>query len=61
MQRTGAAPRASSDTRNDPAGIVVLRPDDSPIGKAINYVPERTQTALERIEEDGQVLRNDSQ
>lgn len=31
------------------------------IAKAINYVAERTQTALERMEEDGQVLRNDNQ
>ena len=29
------------------------------IAKAINYLPERTQTALERMEEDGQVIRND--
>jgi phosphate starvation-inducible protein PhoH len=29
------------------------------IARAINYIPERTETALERMEEDGQVLRND--
>jgi hypothetical protein len=29
------------------------------IARAINYLPERTQTALERMEEDRQVLRND--
>jgi hypothetical protein len=29
------------------------------IARVINYLPERTQTALERMEEDGQVLRND--
>jgi hypothetical protein len=29
------------------------------IARAINYLPERTQTALERMEAGGQVLRND--
>ena len=29
------------------------------IAKAINYIPERTETALERLERDGQVLRNE--
>jgi hypothetical protein len=29
------------------------------IARVINYIPERTETALERMEEDGQVLRND--
>ena len=28
------------------------------IAKAIDYMPERTETALERLERDGQVLRN---
>jgi predicted transcriptional regulator len=27
------------------------------IAKAINYIPERTETALERMEQDGQVVR----
>jgi predicted transcriptional regulator len=30
----------------------------SQIAKAINYNPERTETALERLEKAGQVLRN---
>ena len=29
------------------------------IAKAIDYIPERTETALERLENDGQVLRNE--
>jgi hypothetical protein len=29
------------------------------IAKAINYIAERTETALERIEKDGQVVRNE--
>lgn len=29
------------------------------IAKAIDYIPERTETALERLERDGQVLRNE--
>jgi DNA-binding IclR family transcriptional regulator len=29
------------------------------IAKAIDYFPERTEMALERMEEDGQVVRND--
>jgi hypothetical protein len=29
------------------------------IAKAIEYIPERTETALERLERDGQVLRNE--
>jgi hypothetical protein len=29
------------------------------IAKAIDYVRERTETALERMEKDGQVLRNE--
>jgi DNA-binding IclR family transcriptional regulator len=28
------------------------------IAKAIDYLPERTETALQRMEESGQVLRN---
>ena len=28
------------------------------IARAIDYMPERTETALERLERDGQVLRN---
>jgi len=30
------------------------------IAKAINYIPERTETALERMEKDGQVIRNEA-
>ena len=30
------------------------------IGRAINYLPERTHTALQRMEEDGRVLRDGS-
>src|SRR5271170_130074 len=30
------------------------------IAKAINYIPERTETALERMEKDGQVVRNEA-
>src|SRR5271169_879210 len=30
------------------------------IAKAINYIPERTETALERMEKDGQVIRNET-
>jgi hypothetical protein len=30
------------------------------IARAINYLPERTHTALQRMGEDGQVLRDDS-
>jgi hypothetical protein len=29
------------------------------IAKAIDYIPERTETALERLERDGQVLRDE--
>ena len=29
------------------------------IAKAIDYIPERTETALERLERNGQVLRNE--
>jgi hypothetical protein len=29
------------------------------IAKAINYIAERTETALERMEKDGQVVRNE--
>jgi DNA-binding transcriptional ArsR family regulator len=29
------------------------------IAKAIDYIPERTETALERLEKDGQVVRNE--
>jgi hypothetical protein len=29
------------------------------IAKAIEYIPERTETALERLERNGQVLRNE--
>ena len=30
------------------------------IAKAINYIPERTETALERMEKDGRVIRNEA-
>src|SRR5271167_24033 len=30
------------------------------IAKAINYIPERTETALERMEKDGQVIRSEA-
>ena len=30
------------------------------IAKAINYIPERTETALERMEQNGQVVRNET-
>jgi hypothetical protein len=30
------------------------------IAKAINYIPERTETALERMAKDGQVVRNEA-
>jgi len=30
------------------------------IAKAINYIPERTETALERMEKDGQVIRHEA-
>ena len=30
------------------------------IAKAITYIPERTETALERMEKDGQVIRNEA-
>ena len=29
------------------------------IAKAINYIPERTETALERMQSAGRVLRNE--
>jgi hypothetical protein len=29
------------------------------IAKAVNYIPERTETALTRMERDGQVIRNE--
>jgi predicted transcriptional regulator len=30
------------------------------IAKAINYIPDRTETALERMEQNGQVVRNET-
>jgi hypothetical protein len=30
------------------------------IAKAITYIAERTETALERMEKDGQVIRNEA-